>query len=272
MVPQVQARQVWLGLIVGNTRLHWGGFAGTRWLGGWHAPHLGVSQVQILQAGGLTAGTWQQLGWTVPLPPESGPIPLAIASVVPQQTQIWQVYEGAQVCARTFLAAQFEQTYPTLGLDRLLNLLGAGDTYGWPTLVIDAGTALTMSAADRHRFLGGSIAPGLALQAQALALGTAALPQITFPDSLPPRWGGDTPSAIHSGIVHSVLAGLRAALIDWRQQYPQGSMMLTGGDGPRLQSYCRQQYGAEDVTAELCLDPDLAFWGLRRWRFSPKIP
>lgn len=268
IVPRYLVDRIWLGLVVGNTRLHWGGFAGTQWLGGWHTAHLQLSQVQRLQAAGLTVGAWQQLGWRVPLPPDSGPFPLAIASVVPQQTQIWQVYAGAWICDRTFFTAQFQQTYPTLGLDRLLNLLGAGDTYGWPTLVIDAGTALTLSAADRQRFLGGRIAPGLALQAQALTQGTAALPPITLPDSLPPRWGGDTPSAIHSGIVHSVLAGLRAALVDWRQQYPQGSMVLTGGDGPRLQGYCRQQYGTEDVTAGLSLDPNLAFWGLRRWRLS----
>jgi type III pantothenate kinase len=69
-----------------------------------------------------------------------------------------------------------------VGEDRLFAALGAAWLLERPCVVVDAGTALTVDAVEvrsgRAAFLGGAIAPGPALLADALAHGTARLPRI----------------------------------------------------------------------------------------------
>jgi type III pantothenate kinase len=88
-------------------------------------------------------------------------IVLSLASVVPNQTALWQDYSNVHEI--TLDQVPLQGIYPTLGIDRALALWGAGETWGWPMLVIDAGTALTLTGADANRCLiGGAILPGLA--------------------------------------------------------------------------------------------------------------
>ena len=127
--------------------------------------------------------------------------------------------------------------YETLGLDRSLALVGAAASWGWPVVVVDGGTALTISAADEQGvFAGGAILPGLGLQGRALQEGTAALPNVQlFADrQVPERWAKSTPEAIRSGIYFGTLSAVREFCQDWRDRYPQSALIFTGGDGELL--------------------------------------
>ena len=42
---------LWLTLIIGNSRWHWGAFEGDHWLGSWHTAPLSEAQVHMLQQG-----------------------------------------------------------------------------------------------------------------------------------------------------------------------------------------------------------------------------
>jgi type III pantothenate kinase len=186
--------------------------------------------------------------------------PLYLASVVPSQGQFWQACSSLP--ALTLEQIPLHNLYPTLGIDRALAALGAGLTYGFPCLVLDSGTALTLTALDAQRSLwGGAILPGLGLQFQCLAQKTAALPALSLPTKFPSRWANDTESAIASGILYTLLAGLTDFMQDWQARFPQSPMLLTGGDAPILERYGRQQNPAG--WAKVCVDPHLAFWGLR---------
>ncbi|BFM40837.1 accessory factor Bvg [Synechocystis sp. LKSZ1] len=186
--------------------------------------------------------------------------PLYRASVVLSQSQFWQACTPFP--AMTLGQIPLANLYKTLGIDRALAALGAGLTYSFPCLVIDSGTALTLTALDaQQRFWGGAILPGLGLQFQCLAQKTAALPALALPSELPPRWAQDTETAITSGILYTLLAGLGDFIRDWQASFPQGPILLTGGDAPMLQRYGRQQNPAE--WAQVFIDPHLAFWGLR---------
>ncbi|MEM9005997.1 MAG: pantothenate kinase [Cyanobacteria bacterium P01_F01_bin.86] len=258
----------WLGLVVGNTRLHWALFSGDALQGTWHTRHLHQAEVDNLIAHQFRAKAWTSLG-TLALPQwldtlgaalsDKGPIALCVASVVPAQLAVWQGYPGLQVL--TLEQVPLTSVYPTMGIDRALNLLGAGDRYGWPVLVIDAGTALTFTAGDAGQFLGGAILPGLTLQFKALPAHTAQLPQVKVASTLPPRWAQTTAEAMQSGIVYSAIATLQDFLADWYRQYPQATAVLTGGDGPHflnwLQTEKRPKY-------TLHWDANLMFWGLYR--------
>lgn len=245
----------WLALMIGNSRLHWAEFADRQILQTWDTPHLEVNQdchCPLLPS-------------PLASPPNSSE--LWIASVVPQQTQLWRGYPQAQFM--TLDQVPLAGMYPTLGIDRALAVWGAIATIGSPVLVIDAGTALTLTGADaQHRLIGGAILPGLRLQFQSLGQSTAALPDVDWQKSgiLPSRWALNTPDAIASGILHTVLAGLRDFVNVWWEEFPASPVVLTGGDGDRLYRYLIAQI--PDWVAPLMVDPQLIFWGMRAVRLS----
>src|SRR3954447_24664831 len=100
-----------------------------------------------------------------------------------------------------------------VGADRLVNALAAARLHGTPAVVVDLGTATTFDCvASDGAYVGGAIAPGLALGIDALAARTAKLPRVELraPDR---AIGRDTVAAIQSGAVlryHALVAGLLA--------------------------------------------------------------
>lgn len=256
----------WLALVMGNTRLHWALFIDDALRGTWHTPHLSQPELNTLIAHQFAVAGWQSFT-TMPVPTllddlathraAEDAIALYAASVVPAQLDLWQPYPGLQVL--TLEQMPLANLYSTLGIDRVLNLLGAGDRYGWPVLVIDAGTALTFTAGDAEQFLGGAILPGLATQLKALREHTASLPLVTLEDTLPVRWAQTTPEAIKSGVVHAVTAVIWDFLTDWYHQHPNGTAVTTGGDSARLLAWLT----AGDRPIQLHHDPDLMFGGMQ---------
>lgn len=220
----------WVALAIGNSRLHWATFEGDKLQTVQHTPYLDQGAIARLLNHPEQVEPWCKLvGLSMP------PRELWVASVVPEQTQLWQ-----HPFVRMLQSSQVPLLglYPTLGVDRSLALWGAGALYGYPVLVVDAGTALTLTAADaRPHFGGGAILPGLGLQLRALAERTAALPALALPEQLPPRWATTTSEAICSGVIYTAIAGLQSFMQDWWQQFPQGQVVLTGGDAERLYAY-----------------------------------
>ncbi|MEA5508872.1 pantothenate kinase [Crocosphaera sp. UHCC 0190] len=237
----------WLALVIGNSRLHWGYFKQNKLQSIWDNEHLSKPLItQILPQNLL-------------LPNIPNNLPLYIASVVPFQTKLWQTYPETQII--TLDKIPLNNLYSTMGIDRALALLGAGQIYGFPCLVIDAGTALTLTGVDRDRALmGGAILPGLKLQFQSLATKTAALPNVSLSETLPLRWSINTPDAITSGILYTILGGIRTFIDDWLNNYPNSPIILTGGDSQLLLNYFKQKY--PDISENLKQDKDIIFWGI----------
>jgi type III pantothenate kinase len=66
-----------------------------------------------------------------------------------------------------------------VGADRVVASVAAFEKYGGPAIVVDFGTATTFDAVSaKGEYLGGSIAPGIQIAAEALYLKTAKLPRI----------------------------------------------------------------------------------------------
>ena len=185
---------------------------------------------------------------------------IAIASVVPKIITYWHSLEQTQLV--TTADVPLQGLYASMGGDRALAADGAGEIYGYPVLVIDAGTALTLTGIDADRTLvGGAILAGLRSQFASLHQNTAALPHLSIPETLPTRWGMDTASSIQAGISHILLAGLQAYIDDWRSRFPDSKVIMTGGDGDRLKNWGLQV----DV-----IDRNLIFWGLWYCRLKLK--
>lgn len=243
-------RTDWIALAIGNSRLHWGRFRGPRLESVLDTPHLTVPL------------SIENLGQIIPDLLTESPnrvLPLRIASVVPRQTELCAGYPGARVLALGDIP--LEDLYPTLGIDRALAVLGAGERYGFPCLAIDAGTALTFTGVDAgRRLVGGAILPGLGLQFRSLGERTANLPDLVLPGELPPLWGKNTRPSIESGIIHTILAGIERFIEDWWKRYPDSPIVLSGGDAERLQGYGRA--GEGPALGKLKLDRTLIFQGI----------
>ncbi|VXD20080.1 Type III pantothenate kinase [Planktothrix serta PCC 8927] len=219
---QIILNYPWFGLMLGNSRRHWAKLLGTTVLESWDEEN--TDQPPTLKAH----------------------LPLLVASVIPEQSQHWAT--TPQVRVLTLADIPLKGMYSTLGIDRALAVLGGGIHFGWPILVIDAGTALTLTGVDaEQRLVGGAILPGFGLQRSSLAQKTAALPDIEFPQHLPPRWAMQTSEAIQSGIIYTLLAGIRDFIEAWREQYPNTALVLTGGDRHLLLSYFTKQFPDTDI-------------------------
>lgn len=293
----------WLALIIGNTRLHWGLFEQEALKGVWHTAHLTPDAARQLQANGFRADSWravlsdQDLGdgdWSdedahknahqdnaVALPKQAIALSsLWVASVVPEQAALWgSTNFSANFVVRSRIS--LSNLYPTLGIDRAINVLGAGKTLGWPVLVIDGGTALTFTAgvkkAEGNAIYGGAILPGVSLQHQALAQQSTALAEAICskqpsskrpskerpPKKLPERWAMDTAGAIASGVLYGAAAVIADYITDWWQQFPAGHVVLTGGDGPMLYALLQQKTPA--IAAGVQVDSYLMFWGMQTY-------
>ena len=166
---------------------------------------------------------------------------------------------AAAVRGRYGISAEFAMVTPTLGgvrcgyrqpeqlgIDRWLATVAAWRQAQAATVVVGAGTAITVDfvAAD-GRHLGGYIAPGLALLAAALSRGTADAgirAAATPPSEDAPRRndapgtlavgapGCSTTEAVASGVA-TMLAGFVEAAVAGAAE---AEVFLTGGDAPAL--------------------------------------
>jgi len=240
-----------LALVIGNSRLHWGWFQQKKLLQTWDTPHL------------QSPVTSQQLPTHLFPEPIQQSLPNQVSvyllSVVAQQTNLWDNYPHKTII--TLDDIPLRNVYSTLGNDRALCAYGAGETYGYPVLVIDGGTALTYTAVGHQRhFLGGAILPGLRLQLKALAQQTDALGEISLPDRLPALWETSTAGAIASGIINTTLTGLQQYITAWWDQYEDGGVILTGGDAILLEAYLKQK--TPHLADKITIDQSLMFRGL----------
>ncbi len=88
-----------------------------------------------------------------------------------------------------------------VGQDRLVSAYAASYIYGYPAIIVDSGTAITLDVVSKNNaYLGGLIFPGLEMSLSALHEKTALLPQVklTLPKAL---IGRDTQNSILSGVV-----------------------------------------------------------------------
>ncbi|MEG5064049.1 pantothenate kinase [Microcoleus sp. B3-A4] len=270
--------QIKIALAIGNSRLHWGLFVGKTLEKTWDTEHLNADTVSRLSEQEKAKYLVQTVTRSIeevssqnllslPATPAFSsphtlslvPLPLIVASVVTQQTAIWQSYPNVRII--TLDQLPIGGLYPTLGIDRALAVLGAGNQFGWPVLLIDAGTALTFTGADVNRYLfGGAILPGLGLQLSSLSKKTAALPLISLPENLPHRWAKDTAGAIQSGVVYAAVAGVRDFIEDWRCLFPDSKIAVTGGDRTMLLKYLTAAF--PDTASAVIDAPEAIFWGI----------
>jgi type III pantothenate kinase len=142
-----------------------------------------------------------------------------------------------------------------VGADRITDAVAAYRLYGAPVIVVDLGTATVFDAVSREGdYLGGAIAPGIAIALEALIQHTSKLYRVEL---VGPKQaiGKNTIHAIQSGLMFGY-AGLVEALVRRFQEEMGGGakVVATGG----LADVVAKEAQAFDV-----VNADLTLQGLR---------
>lgn len=119
-----------------------------------------------------------------------------------------------------------------VGADRVVNGVAAFERYGGPTIVVDFGTATTFDVVSKKgEYLGGVIAPGIGISAEALFSRTARLPRVDI--KRPQRViGSNTVGSLQSGLYYGYLGlvdGILERLIE--ELGKDTKVIATGGMG-----------------------------------------
>jgi len=108
-----------------------------------------------------------------------------------------------------------------LGSDRIVTALAAHHLYGGPAIIIAFSTATTFDVISAQGdFLGGAIAPGLVISAEAL---TSAASRLYRVDLTPPRsaLGKNTIENLQSGIIYGHVGLVQGLIHRLRQEIPE---------------------------------------------------
>ena len=163
---------------------------------------------------------------------------VALASVVPPLTQVFvkmsERYLNVSplvVGAGVKTGVQIRYDSPRdVGADRIVDAVAAYKLYGGPACVVDFGTATTFDAISaKGEYLGGAIAPGIGIAAEALFSRTSKLPRIDLVRP-PQAIGSNTPHALQSGLIFGYVGLVEGMVARFRAELgPEMRVIGTGG-------------------------------------------
>ena len=123
----------------------------------------------------------------------------------------------------------------TLGNDRIA-LVSAGTKQfpGKNVLIIDAGTCVTYEFKNnKDQYLGGAISPGLQMRLKAMHTFTENLPLLEADEEVR-LIGNTTKSSMQSGAVIGLAAEIQGIISEYKEEYEDLTIILTGGDAQFL--------------------------------------
>ena len=120
----------------------------------------------------------------------------------------------------------------SVGADLVAGAAGALAKYQPPLIVIDMGTATTLSVVDRERnYIGGAIMPGLRLNLNSLVSGTSMLRGISL-DIPKHAIGHNTVDAMRSGIMFGYYGLIKEIVARMKEELGGDALVIaTGGFG-----------------------------------------
>ena len=135
----------------------------------------------------------------------------------------------------------------TLGCDLVVGGVAAIAEYGAPVIVVDLGTATTITLIDEKRcFRGGAILPGVKLSYSALAAGTSLLPDIAI---TPPKKcvATNTVDCMRSGAVFGTAATIDGMAERMEEELGMPcKIVATGGLASSITPYCKREIVCDD--------------------------
>ncbi len=149
-----------------------------------------------------------------------------------------------------------------VGADRIVDAAAVQRFYGGPACVVDFGTATTFDAISAEGdYLGGAIAPGISIAAEALFLRTAKLARVDL-QRPPSAIGRNTVHAMQSGLLFGYVSLVEGMVARFRAELgPKMKVIATGG---LAEIIARETSVLEIIAPWLTLDGLRIIWDLNR--------
>ncbi|MFQ5987492.1 MAG: type III pantothenate kinase [Dehalococcoidia bacterium] len=220
-----------LAIDIGNTSIGFGVFDGERMCATWNvatdinktADEYAVLLLNLLPREGLSLSDIDHA---------------IIASVVPPLEPVFEELSERYLGVSPLIVGPGVKTGVRIctdnprevGADRVVNAAAAHRLYGGPLIVIDFGTATTVDAVSKEGdYLGGAIAPGIGIAAEALFERASKLPRIEL---IAPEHaiGKNTVASMQSGVIFGYV-GLIESLVHRirRELGGKARVIATGG-------------------------------------------
>ena len=230
--------------------------------------HLGLANGQrVLKRADIPTLTWFGGGATALAKKFTGAAKIdgaVLCSVVPRATPLvrktvralWNL-DALELTPKTIRGVGIDYPKPnSIGPDRLANAVAALQRFGAPVVVVDFGTAVTFDVVNsRGDYVGGIIAPGLAVMTQYLHEKTALLPKITIRE-IKSAIGKSTEQAMLIGAVQGYRGLVRELIGELKRELRATRLpvVATGGYAKLI---------AARVKEITVVAPDLTLEGLR---------
>ncbi len=195
---------------------------------------------------------------------------VAMASVVPPLTQVFTEMVERFIKQKPLLVDADTKTGVTVavdspqdvGADRIVDAAAVYHLYGGPACVVDFGTATTFDAvSDTGDYLGGAIAPGIGIAAEALFSRTSKLPRIDFvppPDVI----GKNTVQAMQSGLMYGYVGLVEGVVARFKKSL--GPTMRVIGTGGLAETMAAQTDVIQIVNPWLTLEGLRLIWEMNQ--------
>lgn len=134
-----------------------------------------------------------------------------------------------------------------LGSDRVADAVAAINNYPVPLIIVDMGTATTISVIDHDKnFLGGMILPGLRASLDSLTNRTSQLPNISL---VPPKKiiGSNTIDCMKSGVINGTASSIDGIIDRIEDELGEKCTIIsTGGVSQTIIPFCKKDIILDD--------------------------
>jgi type III pantothenate kinase len=221
-----------MAIDIGNTNITLGLYAGEELLQAWRLATVhermpdeyGLQLLGLLEHAELGGNEVTAVALASVVPPLTGSFTQACRDYLKLDPFI------VDAGVKTGLSIRYEDPKHALGADRVVDAVAVLHLYGGPACVVDFGTATTFDAISADgEYLGGAIAPGIGIAADALFHRTAKLPRVDI--SRPPGViGRNTVHAIQSGLLFGYVGLVEGMIVRFRKELgPEMKVIGTGG-------------------------------------------
>ena len=257
-----------LTIDIGNTNATLGVYRGEALLADWRLnsssslsrDELGLSLVGLFSHAGLHIEGLQGVCLASVVPPLTATYTQACQRYLKQTPLVVEL--GVKTGVKVLVSEP-----RTVGADRIVNACAVKAMVGGPAVVVDFGTATTFDAIDKDgNYLGGAIAPGLEVAAEALSGRTAKLPKVDL--TVPTQAiGRNTIDAIRSGIMFGYVALVEGMIARFEQELSPApdearlTVVATGGLAPTIAALTSR---IDRVEPSLTLDGLRLIWSMNR--------
>jgi len=225
-----------LAIDIGNTSIAIGVFEGQSLVQNWKiqsgrektSDEYGIILLNLLAVSGLEVSSLKSA---------------ILSSVVPPLTPVFQeltrnIFQIKALVVGPGLKTGMPILYENpleVGADRVVTAVAAYSKYGGPSIVVDFGTATTFDAVSSEgEYLGGSIAPGMQIAAEALYRKTAKLPRIEIKK---PRKaiGRTTEASMQSGLYYGYIGLISRIIEEMKKELGEEvKVVSTGGSAASI--------------------------------------